>query len=102
MEETINKEQKEHYKTRETWIRGVYILVFVFAYSVAEIVMGAVVFMQFMLLLFTGSKNDKLLVLGQDVSYYIYQVMRYLTFNTDEKPCPFSDWPGIERKYLEK
>lgn len=91
---------KENIKTKETWIRGVYILVFVFAYSIAEIVMGAVVFMQFLVVLFTAEKNEKLLALGQDVSFYIYQVMRYLTFNTDEKPFPFSDWPGIDRKYL--
>jgi len=99
MEETVNKESV---KTKETWIRGVYILIFVFAYSVAEIVMGAVVLLQFLSVLFTSEKNEKLLLLGQDVSYYIYQVMRYLTFNSDDKPFPFSDWPGIERKYLEK
>ena len=99
MEETV---KKENVKTKETWIRGVYILIFVFAYSVAEIVMGAVVLLQFLSVLFTSEKNEKLLLLGQDVSYYIYQVMRYLTFNSDDKPFPFSDWPGIERKYLEK
>jgi len=99
MDEVVNK---QNIKTKETWIRGVYILIFVFAYSIAEVVMGAVVLMQFLFILFTAEKNEKLLALGQDVSYYIYQVMRYLTFNTDEKPFPFSDWPGIERKYLDK
>lgn len=91
---------KESITARDTWMRGIYILIFVFAYSIAEIVLGAVVLMQFLFVLFTSEKNEKLLELGQSVSYYIYQVMTYLTFNNDERPFPFSDWP--HRKYLEK
>lgn len=96
MEEAV----KEEGKTKDTWMRGIYILVFAFAYSVAEIVLWAVVLMQFLVLLFTSEKNEKLLVLGKDMSYYIYQILQYVTFNSDEKPFPFSDWPGIDRKYL--
>ena len=96
MEEVV---RKEHIHAKETWLRGVYILVFWFAYSVAEFVLGATVLFQFLFVLFSGEKNEKLLVLGQDLSQYIYQVMQYLTFNTDEKPFPFSDWPSVERRY---
>lgn len=98
MEEVI---RKEHIKTKSTWIRAVYILVFWFAYSVAEFVLGATVLFQFLFVLFTGEKNEKLLLLGQDLSQYIYQLNQFLTFNTDEKPFPFSDWPSITRKYPE-
>ena len=92
---------RENVKVKDTWMRGIFILLFTFAYSIAEIVLAAVVFLQFLFLLFTAEKNINLLNLGDDVSRYIYQVMRYLTFNSDEKPFPFTDWPGSERKKLE-
>ncbi len=89
-------------KTKETWLRGVFILLFAFAYSVAEVVLWAVVLMQFLFVLFTGEKNEKLLILGQDLSYYIYQVLCYMTFNSETKPFPFNDWPGLDRSYLDR
>jgi hypothetical protein len=33
--------------------------------------------------------------LGQALATYTYQIIRYLTFNTEERPFPFdSDWPA--------
>ena len=67
-------------------------------YSLAEVVLTAVVVFQLLLVLFTGKKNERLLKLGQSLSTYIYQVLKYLTFNSDYKSYPFGAWPKGEPK----
>ena len=80
-------------KTENIWTRGAYILLFGFIYSAAEVVMIAVVVLQFIFILFTQNKNQKVLDFGADLTEFLYQVFRYLTFNSDNRPFPFSEWP---------
>jgi hypothetical protein len=69
-------------------------LVMVLLYSVSRLVVSAVVVLQFFCLLFTGETNKRLENLGQALASYTYQIIRYLTFNTEERPFPFdADWP---------
>jgi hypothetical protein len=78
------------------WMRGLYMLLFMFFYSVAEFVLGAVVVVQFGYRLFTGENHPRLLALGAAIASYIYQVLRFLSFNTEVMPYPFSEWPQGE------
>ena len=84
---------KAHLKERKTWLRGLYMLLFVIFYSVAEIVISVVVLFQFLLALFTGNTNERLLKLGQSLGTYVYQILQFLTFNSDYHPFPFGAWP---------
>jgi hypothetical protein len=78
------------------WLRGLYMLLFTLLYSVAEFVLGAVVVVQFGYRVFNEQNQPRLLALGAAVASYIYQVMRFLSFNTEVKPYPFSEWPEGE------
>jgi hypothetical protein len=73
-------------------------LLFVFIYSIAEIVLGAVVLLQFGFSLFTGKPNATLTEFGRQLSEFIYQVFRFLTYNTETKPFPFDDWPENQQQ----
>ena len=73
-------------------------LLFGFLYSVAEVVMIAVIVFQFLAVLLTCNKNDRLLDLGGEISAYIYQALRYLTYNSEQRPYPFSDLPSDQSK----
>lgn len=84
---------KEELTTSSTWKRGGVILIFVLISIVLRLVIGITVLMQFGFLLLTGQLNEHLLDFGQKLSTYTYQVVRYLTFNSDEKPFPFGEWP---------
>jgi hypothetical protein len=84
---------REHLKSRTTWIRGLYMLLFALLYGIAELLVLAVALFQFITVLITGAVNERLLPLGRGLSVYIYQVMLYLTYGTEEKPFPFSPWP---------
>ena len=88
---------KENIKSRNTWMRALYMLLFVIVYSIAEIVVLAVMLLQLAIVLFTGGTNPQLLRLGQDLSSFVYQIFRFLTFNSDDKPYPFGDWPDQSR-----
>ncbi len=90
----MSNEIKENLKQQSTWIRGLYMLMFALFYSVAEIVLFAVVLVQFFLKLFTGQTNPRLLMLGQSIATYIYQIIQFLTFNNDYQPFPFGPWPN--------
>lgn len=74
-------------------MRGLYILLFTFFYGIAEVVLFAVVVFQFLLTLFTGKTNERLLKLGQSLGTYIYQIVLYITFNSEHQPYPFGAWP---------
>lgn len=92
----MDPEFKERVTAKPTWTRGLYILLFVVIYNIAEIVIYGVVVLQFLFTLFTGTRNAQLLSLGKNLSTFVYQVFTYLTYNTDEKPYPFAPWPGEE------
>jgi len=75
------------------WQRGLYMLLFAFLLGVAKFVVFAVVVLQFLFVLFNGAPNAQLLALGQSLSSYIYQIILFLTFNSEAHPYPLSDWP---------
>ena len=80
-------------KDKSVWPRLLYMLLFVIAYSVVETVLTAIVIIQILFRLFTGSTNERLLRFSAQASRYIYDVLQYLTFNSENKPFPFNDWP---------
>lgn len=86
---------EENLKRRSTWVRLLFMIVFVGIYMITRIVFGAVVVFQFLWVLFTAETNKPLTELGQSLATYTYQIMRYLSFNSEDKPFPFSaDWPS--------
>jgi multisubunit Na+/H+ antiporter MnhE subunit len=90
-----NRALEENLKSRSTWLRFVFMIVFVLIYGVTRIVLGAVVILQFLWVLFTAETNPRLLHLGASLATYTYQILRYLTYNTEERPFPFDlDWPN--------
>jgi hypothetical protein len=89
----MQDDMKQRLTRRDVWVRALYMVFFFIAYSIAELLLGVVVLLQFVIVLLTGSANENLLRLGNNLTRYIYQVFRFQTFNTEEQAFPFSDWP---------
>ena len=88
---------EENIKSRSTWMRLLFMVVFYVLATLASAVGSVVVVLGFFWVLFTGEKNRQLQQAGQVIAGYIYEIIRYLTFNTDEKPFPFgSDLPAAD------
>ncbi len=94
MTERITDADTTFYKDRSTWFRGLFMLLFVAIYNIAAVLIGAVAILQFAWKLVAGAPNPRLLSFGEDLSRYFYQILRFLTFNTETKPFPFEDWPA--------
>jgi hypothetical protein len=92
----MSNDVKENLKSQSTWKRGLYMLIYTIFYTIAEIVLFALIIFQFLLKLFTGDTNDRLRKLGQGLSTYIYQILQFLNFNSEYQPYPFGAWPKGE------
>mgnify|MGYP001487186104 CR=1 FL=1 len=79
-----------------TWIRGAYMLLFGLLLVAARLVISIVVVVQFLFVLLVGADNQNLRNLGQGLGKWVYQTLMFLTFNSEEKPFPFDEWPAID------
>jgi len=89
----MSNDIKDNIKQQSTWIRGLYMVLFSIFYTIADFVLFAVVVFQFVLKLFTGDTNDRLRKLGLSISTYIYEILQFLSFNSEQHPYPFGTWP---------
>lgn len=86
---------EENLKSRSTWIRLAFMAISALLLSVTSLVGSIVVVLGFFWVLFTGEVNRQIQQVGQSIAAYVYELIRYLTFNTDEKPFPMGgDWPS--------
>jgi len=82
----------------ETWLRLLFVMLLALCCLVAEAVALMVVVIQSGFVLINGARNPHLLAFGANLSEYIYRILRFVMFNSDEKPFPFADWPVVERE----
>ncbi len=84
---------KEHVTSRPTWMRLLYMILFIVAFNVAELIIAVILLVQFLFKLFTGNLLDQLVAFGDALSTYIADIVRFLTFRTEDMPYPFAKWP---------
>jgi len=82
--------------TPSTWLRVFFMLLYGIICYIAIFVIIIVIVFQFGVVLLTGKLNQQLLPVGQSISIYIYQILVYLTYNSEEKPFPFDNWPEVK------
>jgi len=86
---------EENLKSRATWKRLLFIVICCILVSIAGFVGSFVVAFGFLWLLFTGEVNQQIRQVGQSLATYIYENIRYMTFNTDDRPFPLGgEWPS--------
>ncbi len=73
-------------------------LLFLLVYGVVKFVLAAVVVAQVFFKLVTGSINEQLLAFGKQLSLYVYDLLLFLTFNSEDMPFPFAAWPDENNK----
>ena len=75
------------------WKRLIYVLLFVVAFKLVEAVVYVVLATQFVFHLFNGRPHARLQELGKKLGTYLRQIVRFLTYQSDDLPYPFGDWP---------
>ncbi|MFC1680322.1 DUF4389 domain-containing protein [Pseudomonadota bacterium] len=89
----MDEDIKKNFKSKSVWKRGLFMLLFALLYGIAEIVLVAVAVFQFGHALFTGRPNANATTFGYSVGRYIFDITKFVTFNSDERPFPFAPWP---------
>ena len=84
---------KSHLSKKSTWMRLLYMILFVIAFNVAELVTGVIVVVQILFKLFTGQVNEQLRNFGHTLAIYFRQTVAFLTYDTEDMPYPFAPWP---------
>ena len=89
-------EHTEQARGPSIWLRALYMLLFAIIFHIVEAIIGVVMVVQFVLKAATGETNDNLGRFGKQLSEYLYAIVQFQTFNTEDKPFPFQAWPKGE------
>lgn len=96
-EENAGRPVEENVRSRATWMRLLFMVISYVCVSLAALVGSVVVVLGFLWVLFAGQINPQLRAAGQAIAAYIYENVRYLSFNTDDKPFPMGgNWPSAK------
>ncbi len=90
----MSDDLRENVTDTNIWLRLLFMLLFAVIFGATRLVLVTVIAIQFLWVLFSGSKNSPLLSFGSQLSTFIYQIYRYLSFNTEKRPFPFDEWPS--------
>lgn len=86
-------ELKQNIGVRGTWVRLFYMLLFGVIFWVCELLIGLVAVFQFLHVLFTTRTNEAVLRFGRGLAVFVSDIVRFLSYNTEDMPFPFADWP---------
>ena len=86
----------EQYQGQTGWQRVLFVALFWIVFYVAQMVVAAVAIGQCIFVLLTNNPNAQLLKFGDSLSKYIHDILRYVTFNSDQRPFPFTDFPKAD------
>ena len=75
-----------------TWKRIFFMLIFAAIGSLVRMTLWFVILLQVASTLLTGKANPNILNFGRSLSVYTYHILLFLTFNTETRPFPFSEW----------
>ncbi|MDG2060386.1 MAG: DUF4389 domain-containing protein [SAR86 cluster bacterium] len=92
--ESIDTEElKENVVQGGKWIRILLVVLFCIVYTWAELLLWLLAVLQFLFHLFTNEPNKNLTKVGVGFRSYMVQIINYVTYQTSEKPFPFSTFP---------
>ncbi len=92
---------EQNIKQPSTWKRGLYILLYSICFQLSATLLFFIVFFQFMAKLITAETNDQLRKLSRSLASYVYQLILFMSFNSNDKPYPYGDWPEGELEIVE-
>lgn len=84
----------ESIKSRGTWVRGFFMVLFAAALWFSRILLFVLAVVQFSMVLITGRPAGRLLPFGRSLSTYMRDIGMYLSWNSDDMPWPGSTWPA--------
>lgn len=95
----MDENLRKNLTATDTWVRGLFMVLFLIAYGAAKAVLYLIVFFQFFHTLLTGKPNNPLLDFSENLCAYLYEILLYISFNSNDLPFPFATWPNERGGY---
>lgn len=92
----MDKTWKDNIKSESFWLRSLFMVLFFVVYRIVDILVLLVAICQWLYVLLTGDDNASLSRFAGGLAAYVAQIVNYLSYNSEQKPFPFSDWPEPE------
>lgn len=92
----MDEKTKSNLSDPSIWSRGLYMVLMAIAFGVTEALIAIVAIFQFLSALVTREVSKPLHEFGANLSAYAFQIAQFVTFQTEEKPFPFADWPNVD------
>ena len=89
-------EVKVNVKNVDTWIRGLFIIIYAIIFYMLYWVVWLVVVFQFVMKVLLGKLNPQLMNFSAGLTRYALQILRYVTFQSEERPWPVGPWPEAD------
>jgi hypothetical protein len=87
------KQPDEKPTTRDVWMRGLYMLLFIIGFTIGQWLLNLLAVVQFLWLLAAREPNQFLARFGSTLSVWLADIGRFLTCATHDKPFPWRPWP---------
>ncbi len=84
--------QEEYARPDGIWLRGLWMLVLLVLFSLAEKVMWLVALLQFGWMLFAGRKNPHITGFGEKLGNWMAMTAQFQAGTSEEKPFPWTPW----------
>jgi hypothetical protein len=85
---------KANVKNVDTWIRGLFIIIYGVIFYFLVLIIWLVVIFQFIMKVITANLNPNVMNFSGGLTRYAFQILEYVTFQSEERPWPFGPWPA--------
>jgi hypothetical protein len=89
----MSEKLKKQLMVTDKWLRALFMVLFIIISWIAKIIVGIIALFQFIYTLFTGNPLQTLMPFSDSLAQYIFQIINFLTYVSEEKPFPFTHWP---------
>ena len=93
---SATEQRKSSFGDATVWMRGLYMLLLVLAFGVAQMLLCVTAIAQFLWLLFASEANSQIAQFGNSLSRWLADAARYLSCASDMKPFPWAPWPPAQ------
>ena len=90
------EQRKSSFGDTAIWMRGLYMLLLMLAFGVAQMLLCVTTIAQFLWLLFSGEPKEQLTHFGRSLARWMGNTALFLTSATDVKPFPWAPWPPAQ------
>jgi len=86
-------QQPQTAQIKDHLIRVAYMVMYCIIFYIAWFILIAIGILQLLSNIIFKNPNNNLTTFGLSLSIYIQQIVRFVTYNTEDKPFPLDSWP---------